>query len=287
MHPEQRQQRTLANRVDFTGIGLHTGQIVHLNFVPAEPNSGITFRRTDLPDQPEIPANIDYVTETQRNTTLGLGDTRIYTVEHVLAALAANGIDNLVVELDGIEPPIANGSSDAFVEMIEKAGVKEQKPTIKTITLNQPVYFSQGDIHIVALPCESYKISYTLSYPKSKILDAQYFSTVIDPVTFNQEIAPCRSFGLMEEVGPLLDRGLIKGCSLSNSVVIDDDIVFSKDGLFFPDEMARHKVLDVVGDLSLIGIPFTAHIIAIRSGHATHKLFASKLRESLLMEKSS
>jgi UDP-3-O-[3-hydroxymyristoyl] N-acetylglucosamine deacetylase len=140
---------------------------------------------------------------------------------------------------------------------------------------------------LVALPSERYRISYTLSYPKSAILRGQYHSLFVTRDSFKAEIAPCRSFGLYEEIGPLIDKGLIQGCSLANSVVIKDDAIFSKEGLFFPDEMVRHKILDLIGDLSLVGLPFTAHIIAVRSGHATHRLFAEQLLQALTMEDSA
>lgn len=272
-----RKQNTLSKKVTFSGIGLHTGEVVTLTFCPADPGSGIVFCRTDLPDSPLIPCIVDNIRDTSRNTTLGAGDVRVHTVEHVLAAVRAYHIDNLLIEVDAIEPPVGNGSSDVFVEMVEQAGVAVQESTIEIRSLNAPVYHTEGDVHLVALPCDRFKISYTLNYPNNELLKAQFFSIDVTPETFKRELAPCRSFGLYEEIGPLIDRGLIKGCSLSNSVVIKGDVVFSKNGLFFPDEMVRHKVLDVVGDLSLVGAPFLAHIIAIRSGHTSHKTLSKKL----------
>lgn len=281
IHPSHptvwRKQRTLSNQSSFSGIGLHTGEQVTMRFIPAKEGTGIVFKRIDCPGKPIIPATIEYVRANARNTTLGIGDIRIHTVEHVLAAIRANNIDNLCIEIDGIEPPVGNGSSDVFVTMIEEAGIIEQDANIPIVKLRNPVFWSEGDIHIVALPSDDYRISYTLNYPNTRLIKSQYFSSVITSETFKREISQCRTFSLYEEVSALMDRGLIKGASLDNAVVIKDDTILSKEGLFFPDEMVRHKILDVVGDLSLVGFDFQAHIISIRSGHASNVAFAKKL----------
>lgn len=270
--------------MSFSGIGIHTGSTVTLRFCPASENSGVVFKRTDIPGTPIIPAALEYVSDTSRSTTLGSGNTRIHTVEHVLAAVRALDIDNLIIEISSIEPPVGNGSSDVFVNMIEEGGIRSQNSLATSIKLQHPVYHSDGDIHLVALPYDGYRISYTLHYPESKPMKCQYQSIQIDRDHFKKEIAPCRTFTNYDEVSMLMDRGLIKGGSLANAVIIKDNAVFSKDGLFFPDEMARHKILDLVGDLSLIGIHFQAHIIAIRSGHKTNVAFANKILHSLKTE---
>ncbi len=279
-----RKQRTLAASAEFSGIGIHTGESVSLRFVPAKEGTGIVFKRIDLPSQPLIPATVEYVQDTARSTTIGIGDVKIHTVEHVLSAIKANGIDNLSIEISNIEPPVGNGSSDVFVEMIENAGVAEQDATVPIVKIQQPVFWSEGDIHIVALPYDGYRISYTLSYPGSPFLKAQFHSILLTPESFLHEIAPCRTFSLYKEISYLMDRGLIKGGSLDNAVVIKDDVILSKGGLFFPDEMARHKILDLIGDLSLIGFDFHAHIIAIRSGHSSNFTFAKQLLKHITME---
>lgn len=279
-----RKQRTLKSEACFTGIGIHTAQQVKLRFVPAEVGTGIIFKRVDLPGKPTIPATVENVVDTSRNTTIGIKDVCIYTVEHVLAALCAYQIDNLIVELSNIEPPVGNGSSDVFVEIIEQAGVLEQEADQPIAKLRKPVYWSDNEIQIVALPYDGYRISYTLNYPNSAILKAQFHTTYVNSETFKKDIAPCRTFSLYEEVSYLMDRGLIKGGSLDNAVVIKEDVVLSKGGLFFPDEMARHKILDMIGDLSLIGMPFHAHIISIRSGHASNHAFAKKIYHHLKQE---
>lgn len=272
-----RHQRTLKKEVSFSGIGIHTGSQVHMKFCPAKEGMGICFKRVDLPMQPIIPATLEYVCDTLRSTTLGLKNIRVHTVEHVLAALRAYNIDNLMIEISDIEPPVGNGSSDVFIEMIKESEILEQSQTIPVVKIQKPVYWSEKEIHLVALPYDGYKISYTLNYPGSKVLGAQYYSTEITTHTFNKELAPCRTFSLYEEVSYLMDKGLIKGGSLDNAVIIKDDVVFSKGGLFFQDEMVRHKVLDMVGDLSLIGYDFHAHIMAIKSGHASNFNFAKQL----------
>ncbi len=272
-----RKQKTIAHEVGYSGIGIHTGQEVSLRFCPAQAGKGIFFKRIDLPGQPIIPATFEYVFDTSRSTNLALQDIKIYTVEHVLAAVRAYEIDNLCIELSGIEPPAGNGSSDVFVDLIEKAGVKEQEESRELIQLQEPVYYSEGDIHIVALPYHEYRISYTLHYPNSPALGTQFHSVAVTQENFKNEIAPCRTFALYEELSHLIDRGLIKGGSLDNAVVIKDQAVISKNGLFFSNEMVRHKILDVIGDLSLVGMHFLAHIIAIRSGHTANFHFAKKL----------
>lgn len=279
-----RKQKTLSNPIEFSGIGIHTGEVVTMRFCPAKEGAGISFKRVDLPSQPIIPATVEYVCDTSRSTTIGIGNVRIHTVEHVLAALSANNIDNLSIEINSIEPPVGNGSSDIFVEMVEEAGVIEQDGIVPIVTLQKPVYWSENDIHLAAIPYDGFKISYTLHYPETKALKAQFYSLLVDDKSFKREIAPCRTFSLYEEVSFLMDKGLIKGGSLDNAVIIKDDAVFSKNGLFFPDEMVRHKILDMIGDFSLVGFDFHAHVIAIRSGHASNFAFAKKLYNYITME---
>jgi UDP-3-O-[3-hydroxymyristoyl] N-acetylglucosamine deacetylase len=281
----ERNQRTLVRPVSFSGIGIHTGKMVSMRFLPAAEHTGIKFKRTDLPSLPEIPATVEYVVDTSRSTILGLADVRVHTVEHVLAALRAFEIDNLCIEIDNLEPPVGNGSSDVFVEMIEEGAILEQKASLPIASLAEPVYYSEKDIHIVALPSPEYRISYTLSYPEHPLLKAQFHSLALTPESFKKEIAPCRTFSLYKEISYLIDKGLIKGGSLDNAVVIHDEAAFSKGGLFFPDEMVRHKILDLIGDLSLVGFPFLAHIIAIRSGHTSNWQFSKQILKSFSKER--
>lgn len=277
MKTSLRKQRTLKKSVSFSGIGIHTGQVVEMRFVPAEEGSGVVFKRVDLPHQPHIAASLSQVCDTSRSTTIGSGRVLVHTIEHVMAAIRGMGVDNLCVELSNVEPPVGNGSSDLFVEMIEDAEVVEQSKPFPFFKVEEPVYFSDGEIAICALPYDGYKISYTLNYPGSPLLKCQFYSSDITPSIFKHEIAPCRTFSLYEEVSALIDAGLIKGGSLDNAVIIKEEAVFSKGGLFFPDEMVRHKVLDMIGDIGLVGCDLHAHLIAIRAGHASNFAFAKKL----------
>jgi UDP-3-O-[3-hydroxymyristoyl] N-acetylglucosamine deacetylase len=277
----QRQEKTLNAPISFCGIGVHTGNQVSLRLCPAQAGTGIVFKRVDLPSKPVIPASLEYVVDTSRSTTLGLKDVRVHTVEHVLSALRAYEIDNLIIEIDNIEPPVGNGSSDVFVDMIEKVGIAKLAQNKIVWSLHQPVYYSDGDIHIAALPSAEYRISYTLSYLNHPVLKAQFHSMELSAKKFKDEIAPCRTFSLYQELSYLIDKGLIKGGSLDNAVVIHDEAVYSKDGLFYPDEMVRHKILDMIGDLSLIGMHINAHYISIKSGHASNFMFAKKLFNAL------
>lgn len=268
----------------YAGIGIHTGQEVTLRFLPAKEGEGVFFRRIDLPGGPVIPATVEYVAGTARGTTLGVGEAKVHTVEHVLAAVRAFDVDNLCIEISGIEPPAGNGSSDIYVEMLTAAGSVQQSACTPIASLKNAVWWTQGDVHVVALPCDTYHISYTLHYPDSPPLGSQYFSFEVSSKAFREQLAACRTFALYEELFALMDRGLIKGGSLENAVVVHNQAIISKGGLQFSDEAVRHKVLDLIGDLSLVGIPFTAHIIAVRSGHASNCLFAKKLYQHLSSE---
>lgn len=279
-----RSQNTLKKEVSYTGIGIHTGHQVNLTFCPAEKGTGIVFQREDLPSKPIIPATVEYVQDTSRNTTIGMGEARVHTVEHVLAALYANHVDNLVIKVDGPEPPVGNGSSDVFVEMIESGGIEPQNALKPILGLREPIYYSEGGIHIVGLPAEEYKISYTLHYPQIPSIGSQYHSLEVTAESFKKELSECRTFALYKELKMLMDAGLIKGGSLDNAVVVHEEAVFSKEGLKFPNEMVRHKILDVVGDLSLVGFALNAHIISICSGHATNVAFAKKLLNHITTE---
>ena len=279
-----RRQSTIKTPQKLSGIGLHTGEEVTLRFLPAKEGEGIFFRRVDLPGQPIIPAAVEYVVGTARGTTLAVGDAKIHTVEHLMAALRAHEIDNLCIEISSIEPPAGDGSSYEYVEMIKRAKIVPQTATVPIAKLKKPIWWSQGDVHLVALPCDTYRVSYTLHYPSVPALGSQYFAFEVSQKNFCEQIASCRTFALYDELLALMDRGLIRGGSLENAVVVQNEAIISKGGLQFSDEAVRHKVLDLIGDLSLVGIPFTAHIIALRSGHASNCQFAQKLYQELSSE---
>ncbi len=200
-----------------------------------------------------------------------------------MAAIRAYRIDNVLIEISGPEVPIFDGSSMHFVEMIEYAGICENDGLKEIYSLKTPVFWSQGDIHLIALPSDEYRISYTLHYPHSKLIGTQFYTFALDQEGFKNEIASCRTFSLYEEIAPMIEKGLVKGGSLENAVIIKGGAVVNPEGLRFSDEMARHKVLDLIGDLSLVP-PFLAHVVAVRSGHASNNAFAKQLLNHIKME---
>ncbi len=265
-------QHTIGAEVSFSGTGLHGGLKATLVFKPAEANSGVRFIRTDLEGSPEIKVNASSAVEAadnSRRTVLRRGDVEISTVEHVLAAVRGLGIDNVVIEIDSPEPPEPDGSSAPFVEILKKAGKVTQEAARKYIEIKRPVAVSENGVQIVALPHDGLRITFTLDYDHPMI-GAQHASFDITGETFEKEISPARTFSLLKEVEVLRDRGLIKGGTLENSIVIGDDKLMNEGPLRFPDEFVRHKILDLMGDLSLLGHPLKGHIISIKSGHATN-----------------
>ena len=268
-------QQTLAGQASFGGIGLHSGNKVNLTFLPAPPNHGIRFRRIDLDGQPEIEAVIDNVTETSRSTTLTKGSVKLQTVEHVLAALAGCGIDNAVVELDANEPPIGDGSSLQFSQLIEEAGIAAQDAPREFYQLQAPIELQSGESQMTAFPHDRLKITCTSAGDNGRF--TQLFSVEVSPDTWRQDIARARTFCYYEEIEHLFKNGLIKGGSLENAVVIRDDAVLTNEPLRYPDEFVRHKILDLIGDLSLLGKPIGAHIVAVRPSHAANCEMARRI----------
>jgi UDP-3-O-[3-hydroxymyristoyl] N-acetylglucosamine deacetylase len=284
--PGLKKQRTLKECISAEGIGLFTGEKVSIRICPAAQDSGILFQRIDLPHKPILPAKLEYVQATPRCTVIGDKGVFVQTVEHILAAFKACGIDNALIEISASEVPIFDGSSAQFIEMIESASVVELETARNIYSIETPIFWSQGDIHLVALPSSEYRISYTLHYPHSSVIGSQFYSAVVDQEHFKKEIAPCRTFSVYEEIAPMIEKGLVKGGSLENAVIIKENRVINPEGLRFTDEMVRHKVLDLIGDLSLVPVPFLAHIIAIRSGHASNNAFAKELFNHIKMENS-
>lgn len=273
-----RSQKTLKKEAFLTGNGLFTGAKVSLRMIPSPENSGIIFSRKDIPHLAPLPALLPFVKKTPRCTSLmyKTGES-IVMVEHLLSAIKAYGIDNLRIELDGPEIPVGDGSASFFIEMIEKSGILSQNAAKKRGVLQEPLYWSQQDTHLIALPDTEFRVSCTLHYPQSSFIRSQYYSLVVNRDSFKKEIAMCRTFSLYEDIAVMLEKGLLKGGGLENGVVIKDHAVMNPEGLRCTDEMVRHKILDLIGDLSLIGMDFCAHIIAIRSGHAANVAFAELL----------
>lgn len=284
MSSSRKHQRSLKKSASITGIGLFTGQKAELTLRPAPEETGILFRRVDLPSKPTLAAHVEHVLETPRCTILGTKEFQVQTVEHILSALKAFDIDNVIIEVDGCEIPSCDGSALPFVEMIRQAGVLSQKATKKIHHLESPVFWSKGGVHLVALPAEEFRISYTLSYPNSELLKSQFYTVHINEETYAEEIAPARTFSLYEEVVPLIEKGNIKGGRLDNAVIIKGDSILNPEGVRYRDEMVRHKILDLIGDLSLVDDPFYAHVIAIRSGHFSNTSFARELVNNFKME---
>lgn len=259
-------QHTLAKSAALSGTSLHTGEKVTLKLQPAATDAGIKFKRKDLADEPTIDAKIENLKTVERSTTIGESSVRVHTVEHVLSALAAMGVDNAIIEMDANEPPIGDGSAQPFVELIKKAGVIPQEMPRKFFEVREPVHVESktGSI-LVLLPDDKFRISCTQAGPNGRF--TQFFSTEISPAIFEREIAPARTFVYYEDVQPLMEKNLIKGGSLENAVVVRGEAVLSKEPLRFPDEFARHKILDIIGDLALVGQRIHGHVIAVKPGH--------------------
>lgn len=274
-------QKTLKKEVVFHGKSLFLGQDVVVRLLPASPNTGIVFRRVDLPQAALISAQTEHVHDAIRCTKVGEGENSVQTIEHFMAAVRASEIDNLVIDISGAEMPIFDGSSLPFMQMIDQAGVIEQEGAKDLYVLDQPVSWSFGDMHLIALPSNEYRISYTLHYPQSPYLRSQFYSCIVKPDTFRAEIAPCRTFTLYQDIAPLIEKGLLKNAGLDCGVVIDGEKVLNPEGVRFPDEMVRHKILDMIGDFALLGCTFNAHLIAIKTGHAANHTVAKELRKFL------
>lgn len=270
-------QKTLRSEISLQGRGLFTGESVSMKICPSPANTGIVFQRIDLPQKTEIPAHLDFVQETPRCTRLAKGDAMIYMVEHLLSALASLEIDNALIQLIGSEIPSGDGSAQHFVDLIEQVGLQEQTAKRRYLQIQEPLYWSNADVHLVALPAPSFRVSYTLHYPRSKFLGSQYFDFTLNADRYKTQIASCRTFSLYEEILPFIEKGLIKGGGLENALVIRGDEVLNPEGARFPDEPVRHKVLDLIGDFSLIGSPLLAHVISICSGHSSNVAFAKVL----------
>ncbi len=274
-------QRTLARAVSVQGTGLHTGNPVTLTFKPAAADHGIVFKRMDLSGQPEVKPRIELIGDLVRNTTVQDGHTKIHLVEHVLSALSGCGIDNVLVEIDSAEPPIMDGSAKPFVNLILSGDPVEQDKDREYFTLEEPVSVTRGNSSVIALPCDELKITCTSADDRG--IHTQHLTLTIDPDVYMTQVAASRTFTVYEDIEELLKLGKIKGGSLDCAVVIKGDKILSKEGLRFKDEFVRHKILDIIGDIVLLGLPLKAHIIATRPGHAINaeltKLLFAKLEE--------
>ena len=302
-------QHTLCESVSISGTGLHTGVLVDMTLNPANPGYGIQFQRIDLPNKPIIKADCDLVTDTSRGTTLQVGEAKVSTVEHILAALVGMGVDNVLIEVNGPEIPIMDGSSTPFIEIIEKIGVLEQDAAKAWYSIDENIfhYDDEKRVEMVALPALDYQITTLIDFNRP-VLGTQHaaLKTIKD---FKAEIAPCRTFCFLHELEALLKHDLIKGGDINNAIVVVDKVITNEEmsrlakvfkrekievksegylnnlELRFPNEPARHKLLDVVGDLALIGYPIKARIIANRPGHSSNVEFAKKIKQYIKKNK--
>ena len=298
-------QHTLASEAQISGVGIHTGETVQMTLKPAEPNTGIVFKRIDLPNGPTVKADVDNVIDTTRSTTIEANGARVSTIEHLMAALVGNSVDNVCIEINGGEVPILDGSSGPFVEIIKKAGVQKQDAQKVYYTLQHNISFTDEEkkVEMVALPYHQFRINTLIDF-NSPVLGTQHAS-LKHISEFDEQIAPCRTFCFFHELEYLINNNLIKGGDINNAIVVVDkavsedqvkriakvfkkeDVKVSEGGILnnldlrFPNEPARHKLLDVIGDLALVGFPFKAHIIANRPGHSSNIEFAKKIKEHI------
>ncbi len=264
------QQRTLAGKVTCTGLGLHTGAPVKLSLHPARVNSGIRFIRREGASSSEIAARPESVSSTSHATTLGTGDARVSTVEHLLASLYALGVSNACIELDGPEVPVMDGSAASFVHLIRSAGTCDQHERQAVMQIERKVEFNDGDRSISIEPARHLQISYMVDFAHPAIGVQQLRIERLRPASFELELARARTFGFLAEVEALRRAGLARGAALANTVVLDADRVINPGGLRWRDEFVRHKVVDLIGDLSLLGLPIHGHVRVRRGGHSIH-----------------
>ncbi|HYM24029.1 MAG TPA: UDP-3-O-acyl-N-acetylglucosamine deacetylase [Vicinamibacterales bacterium] len=269
-------QRTLRRQVSCVGIGLHSGNKVELKLKPAVADFGVRFRRSDLGDH-EIPATVQHLAGIQLATGLARNEVSVETVEHVLAALVSMGIDNVLIELNSPEVPIMDGSAASFVHLINEAGVRKLASPRKYLKIVRPIAISRGDKRIALYPSDHFKVTYSISYDHP-LLRHQSRTLRITEESFVEDIAPARTFTFLKDVEMLRQNGLALGGSLENAIVLGETGVLNN-ALRFEDEFVRHKILDAVGDLALVGYPVIGHLVAHRAGHALHTEFAAKILE--------
>lgn len=275
-------QRSILREVTARGKAVHTGEEVSLTLKPAPVDYGVVFRRVDLYGKPEVKASINSVSEVVRSTTVSDGYTKVEMTEHLLSVLNGMGIDNILVEVDGNELPVFDGSAKKYLDMILEAEPVTQEKDREYYVLKEPISVSNGNRSLVALPYDGLKITCTST--DQKAVHTQHLSVDIDPDSYATQIASARTFTIYEEIEPLLKMGKIKGGSLDCAVVIKGDKILSKEPLRFPDEMVRHKILDIIGDIFLLGKPIKAHIVALIPGHALNAKLTQAIHERMVAE---
>jgi UDP-3-O-[3-hydroxymyristoyl] N-acetylglucosamine deacetylase len=272
-------QRTLKRPIALDGVGLHSGAPVRLQLMPAREDHGIVFTRVDLPGRPQLPARCEFVVDTSLATTLGLGPAspvKVATVEHLLAALAGLGIDNLRIEVNGPEVPIMDGSAEPFAAAVLEAGIRVQEAPKSMLVIRKPVMVRDGDKRAALVPSKRFQIDCTIDFEHPLIAD-QRMKVEFSDHTFAKEVAKARTFGFLRDVEKLKSMGLARGGSLDNAIVVDEFSILNPEGLRFPDEFVRHKLLDALGDVSLLGAPVLGHLSVFKSGHALNHQLVKKV----------
>ncbi|PLY00177.1 MAG: UDP-3-O-[3-hydroxymyristoyl] N-acetylglucosamine deacetylase [Desulfuromonas sp.] len=272
-------QRTISKAVEFSGIGLHTGDTIHVKLRPADANNGILFHRSAGDRTITIKACSENVVDTRLATVLGKGDLKVSTVEHLMAALYAFGVDNLHIDIDGPEVPVMDGSAAEFVKIINDAGLTNLAQSRKYLAIRKPISVVDGEKRISIIPSRFFRVTSDIAFDHPSIA-LQNRSVKLSAETFTRDIARARTFGFLKEVEYLKANGLARGGSLDNAVVIDDDGVMNPDGLRYSDEFVRHKILDTIGDFSLAGYPILGHIRTYKSGHDINHKTVEKILES-------
>ena len=274
-------QQTLAKSEQISGIALHTGVRATLQLNPAPENTGIVFRRVDMPGKPQIPASAMNVIDVQRGTTIGCGNAAVYTIEHIMSALHACGVDNCIVDMDGAEPPICDGSAKEFFAMVERAGVVQQNADAKVWTPTKPLHYKNGSTQVAIFPStENLSISCITSF-KGCPVDPQYYEYILERETYKNEIAPGRTFVDYRDLRALMSYGLCKGGSLDAAAIIHNGAIICKDELRFENEIVRHKILDLVGDIYLSGVRIKGNVIAIKPGHPANVALTKLIIEDM------
>lgn len=268
-------QRTLAKPISCSGIGMHSGKAVNLTIHPAPANHGIKFRRLDLPGRPIISAHFNMVVDTSLATVIGQDGAIVSTIEHLMASFAGLGVDNALVEMDDYEVPIMDGSAEPFTSLMDAAGFSRQESPRLFFVVNAPIELKDGDRSVGVYPANSGRITYTIAFDHP-LINQQTFDFEMSSRRFVRDICRARTFGFLKEVEYLKRYGFAKGGSLENAVVIDKEDVLNKEGLRYADEFVRHKILDSIGDFSLLGLPVLGHMIINKSGHNFNHAFLKK-----------
>jgi UDP-3-O-[3-hydroxymyristoyl] N-acetylglucosamine deacetylase len=271
-------QRTLKKEIVCSSIGLHTGRKVNMKLKPAPVDTGIVFIRKDLPDAQPIRAEFNNVCDTTLATSIGNNGVTVATVEHILSAFSGMGVDNATVELDSFEVPIMDGSALPFVELLKEVGTDIQGKTKKLLVIKKPVSVKEGNGNAILLPADEFKITYEIDFKHAAIGRQSYDMTFSDE-KYEKEICAARTFGFLAEVEYMQAKGLALGGSLKNAIVLDEQKIINKEGLRFPDEFVKHKILDAIGDLFLLGMPIIGHFLAYKSGHRLNNLLLKELMQ--------